>query len=171
MSPARRRRDGKRAARAKRERDTKAEYARRKARAEAEGTTVYKKRRAQLEPKGFTPSQAGGHAPEGAPSVRGFRTEAEWHIPFPGVTASGPAMVNPALTFYEAQAASRLGKLVRDLKANRITPSEYERGARQIGEIAGIPVVTDPGVALAVDQTASDEDLVFDSPRANAGRR
>ena len=127
MSPARRRRDGKRAARAKRERDTKAEYARRKARAEAEGTTVYKKRRAQLEPKGFTPSQAGGHAPEGAPSVRGFRTEAEWHIPFPGVTASGPAMVNPALTFYEAQAASRLGKLVRDLKANRITPSEYER--------------------------------------------
>jgi hypothetical protein len=57
------------------------------------------------------------------------------------------------------------------LKADRITPSEYKTQARRIGNIAGIPVVTDPGTALAVDQTASDEDLVFDSPRANAGRR
>jgi hypothetical protein len=80
-------------------------------------------------------------------------------------------MVNPALTFYEARDASRLAKLLKDLNANRITRSEYESGARRIGEIAGIPVVTDAGVALAVDQTTSEEDLVFDSPRANAGRR
>jgi hypothetical protein len=171
VSPARRRRDDKRAARKKGERDTKAEYARRKARAEAEGTTVYKKRRAQLEAKGFTTSQAGGHAPEGETSVREFRTARDWHIPFPGVTAAGPAMVNPDLTFYEAQVASDLNKLVRNLRAGRISPPEYERSARQIGAIAGIPVVTDAGVAVAVAQTASDDDLVFDSPRANGGRR
>jgi hypothetical protein len=155
----------------RRRRDYGAEYAARKARAQARGTTVFRQRRERLEAKGFTAAQAGGHAPEGDTSVRQFRVERDWHIPFPGMTPAGPATVSPDLTFYEAQDASQLNKLVRDLRAGRITRSEYERGARQIGEIAGVPVVADAGVALAVAQTASDDDLVFDSPRANGGRR
>ena len=84
---------------------------------------------------------------------------------------SQQAVSRKAHCTFKSQEASHLGKLLKDLKADRITPSEYKTQARRIGNIAGIPVVTDPGTALAVDQTASDEDLVFDSPRANAGRR
>jgi hypothetical protein len=84
---------------ASRRRDYAAEYARRKAKAAAENTTVYKKRRVRLEPKGFTPTQAGGHMTAGAPSVREFRIERDWHIPFPGMSTEGPAMVNPPLSF------------------------------------------------------------------------
>ncbi len=155
----------------RRERDYAAEYVARKARAAARGSTVYRDRIADPVRRGFTLRQASGHAPEGEVSVSEFRDQRIWHVLFfatrPG---GGGELVDVALTFDEAQDAGTYMQMVRALKSHDIEPDEFRQATRRM-TIGGRHVVSDPSVALALSLTISSDDLVFDSPRANAGRR
>jgi hypothetical protein len=151
-------------------RDYSREYQARKAREATKGRTVYEARVARLGKKGFTPSQAGGHAHGGAQSVSEFRSQPVWHVPFYAQTSEGGELVDPALTYQEAVEAGAYNALVRGLKENRVSPDEFESATRNV-VIAGYPVVSHPATAVAMSLSIESSDLTFDSPRANAGRR
>ncbi len=153
-------------------RDYAAEYAARKTRAEARGTTVYGVRLRRGERLGLTSAQAAGHPDEGVASASELLGERIWHAPFFATTPDGGGeLVDVPLTYAEAQRAGRYMQRADSLDKGRISPAQFRARAARMGPIAGRQVVSDPAVALALVVTTAPSDLVFDSPRAGGQAR
>src|SRR5207237_263190 len=109
-------------------RDTRAEYAARKARAAERGATVYGQRVERGTRRGQSRSQAVGHARDDEPSASELGG-APRTLPFlgePGEVVSRP------LTGAEARRASRANRLDRQLREGRISPSEFRARKRRM---------------------------------------
>ena len=70
----------------------------------------------------------------------------------------------------EPECLAAEAELVRAVKENDLAADEFTVATRNL-VIAGYPVVSDPATAVALRLSIDPDDLTFDSPRANAGRR
>lgn len=120
---------------AKRERDYRAEYAARKARAEKRGMSL---------------TQARGHARAGERSIAELNARPRIETVL-YTDAEGNARVEDLpVTFRESSRASKYWHRVNQLDAGRLSPAEFRRWVKRQGPVGGYRLVSDPDLVLAM---------------------
>jgi len=148
-------------------RDHSAIYARRKAKAAEQGTTVYGLRVARGEPRGYTARQSAGHSATDEPSATELGA-APRILPFLGEPGE---VVHVELTAAEARRAGRANRLDRQLRDGVIGPAEFRARKSRMAPIAGAKPLADPEKALALLIVTPTEDWTYVGPGGGGVRR
>jgi hypothetical protein len=143
-------------------------YAREKARAERRGSTPYRQRVARGGELGLTPSQSVGKPHTGEQPASAVLSEAAWTTTF--YAADPPRAVTVTTDRRTAQRAGRYMQLTRSLREERISPETFRDRVRRRPRIAGYRLLDDPRAVLALAETTSRDDLVFESGRSRPRR-
>jgi hypothetical protein len=151
-----------------RARDHRAEYARRKARAAARGSSVYKQRVEGAERRGLSRSQAVGHPRTGETAAARLAAQTSYTATF---FAQPRDVVTVRVARGDAVRAGRYNAKVRALREGRLSPDVFRRSTSRMRPIAGLRVVSDPQKALALAILTEPSDYVFDSPRSGGRSR
>jgi hypothetical protein len=151
-----------------RRRDYRDEYARRKARAQARGSSVFKQRIARGRARGLSAPQAAGHARVGESSARTAFQEPRWTATF---FAQPRDVVTVRVSRADAVRAGRYNAKVRALREGRLSPEKFRRSTSRMRPIAGLRAISDPNKALALAILTEPGEYVFDSPRSGGRSR
>jgi len=128
----------------------------------------YAARRRRAERLGLSTSQARGHANANELSLRELQGLPAWTVTFPA--DDPPRLVTVRTDYRTAQRIGRYDRTLRQLREGRITPDQFTHYARRVKLIGPFKVVSDPRVALALTETATPEDWVFESGRQRPRR-
>lgn len=132
------------------------------------GTTPYRQRVApsRLVRLGLTRTQAEGHPGSGEESVRELFGRPDYEATIYVGTPGDPDNLPRVVTFWTDRPtdvrAGRYMALTRALREERITPEDFRTKVRRMRPIGGMRPLDDPRAVLALIQTTTREDIVFD---------
>jgi hypothetical protein len=118
---------------------------------ERHGWTSARARRYKAEQEGIPANVALGHAPKGEPGLRELRAERAWGASFYARNSVGePTVISRDMPYRDAQRAGRYMQLTERLVKGRISPQDFRRRVRRLGEIDGRKPLSDPAAVLAI---------------------